>query len=426
MFLGLIGLLDYAFERISLNRKELLPLRKVTNTSSTTLPDGSVVTIGEDAHLMITGRAVDAPRLDAELRRMAEKWQPVVRFASEELLIHPFSSWRMLQKGWRHLSKLRGTVATECQSLFSDNGVRSALAGSLLYTGLPPEKMPIAAFLGLVASINEGLYVPEAGMGQIPEVLQCALAHRGASISLNSRVEKIVIEGGRVRAVQMRDGERIDASAVISTLSGMLTFGSLLDKEHVPPAVGRQLSSPPLSHRAVSVQLGLSNEIGAPAHSVSVLPWMENQHEVFEQDGRELKYPIYSIPTRTMPELAAHGGSVVEMFYPVRPDLPLDRWDATRKEQIAELCITALRRTHDIDPSVVRIRSPRDFRDTMHLFGGALYGLSPAATPSQQFAHSTPIPGLYMAGQTTFPGYGVGTSMMSGIFAAEALQEYLT
>jgi len=74
-----------------------------------------------------------------------------------------------------------------------------------------------------------------------------------------------------------------------------------------------------------------------------------------------------------------------------------------------------------MDIVVTRVRSPKDFRDGMHLFDGALYGLSPASTPRDQFPHTCAIAGLFQAGQTTFPGYGVGNAMMSGIFAAEAL-----
>jgi hypothetical protein len=47
--------------------------------------------------------------------------------------------------------------------------------------------------------------------------------------------------------------------------------------------------------------------------------------------------------------------------------------------------------------------------------------MRPAATPREQFPHAAGIPGLFLAGQTTYPGYGVGAAMMSGIFAAEAL-----
>jgi phytoene dehydrogenase-like protein len=148
---------------------------------------------------------------------------------------------------------------------------------------------------------------------------------------------------------------------------------------------------------------------------------MDRQQEMFTQDGREVKFPVWLFPTLTMPELAPPGGSIVEMFYPVRADLPLDYWDDERKKRLTESAIAALRRNYDIDIAATRVRSPKDFRDSMHLYQGALYGLSPAATPREQFPHAAGIPGLFLAGQTTYPGYGVGAAMMSGIFAAEAL-----
>lgn len=122
-----------------------------------------------------------------------------------------------------------------------------------------------------------------------------------------------------------------------------------------------------------------------------------------------------------MPELASQGGSIIEMFYPVKADLPLEYWHEGRKERLAEAAVAALSRTYDLDVVVTRVRSPKDFLESMHLFQGALYGLSPAATPREQFPHTHAISGLFLAGQTTFPGYGVGAAMMSGILPAEAL-----
>jgi phytoene desaturase len=183
--------------------------------------------------------------------------------------------------------------------------------------------MPVSTLLGLVATISDGIYVPEGGMGKVAEVLNRALKSRGVPVFLNMGIDKIVIDNGVVCGVELKNGERVDAAAVISTASGMLTFGAMLAKEYVPASIQRKLAHAPLSHRSVSLQFGLSNTIDAPAHNISVLPWMTQQGELFLQEGREFNFPVYSVPTRTLPELAAKRGSIIEVFYPVRADLPL-------------------------------------------------------------------------------------------------------
>src|SRR3989304_7254610 len=129
---------------------------------------------------------------------------------------------------------------------------------------------------------------------------------------------------------------------------------------------------------------------------------------------------IYSVPTVTMPELAPKGTSIIEMFPPIKQDIPLERWDE-EKERVAEVAIKELKKLHNIEVAVKRIRSPKDFTEQMHLYKGAIYGISPAADPKAQFPHSSPIKGLFHAGQSTYPGFGTGLAAMSGIFAAKAL-----
>jgi phytoene dehydrogenase-like protein len=67
------------------------------------------------------------------------------------------------------------------------------------------------------------------------------------------------------------------------------------------------------------------------------------------------------------------------------------------------------------------VLTPKDFQARMHLYKGAVYGLSAAADVRAQFPHASQIPGLYQAGQTTYPGFGVVPAAMSGIFAAGTL-----
>ncbi|HET9577764.1 MAG TPA: NAD(P)-binding protein, partial [Usitatibacter sp.] len=67
IYLALIGLIDHAFRRLGLDRARSLPLRKASIGFSTTLPDGTIVALGDDRELRVTGRAVDAKRLRDEM-----------------------------------------------------------------------------------------------------------------------------------------------------------------------------------------------------------------------------------------------------------------------------------------------------------------------------------------------------------------------
>jgi len=134
-----------------------------------------------------------------------------------------------------------------------------------------------------------------------------------------------------------------------------------------------------------------------------------------------VKWFVYFVPTVTMPELAPKGGSIIEMFPAVKQDRPVDNWDKETTRKAVESALQALSRLHNIDIAMKRVLSPKDFQDRLHLYKGAIYGLSAAADIGAYFPHASQIPGLYQAGQTTYPGYGVAPAAMSGIFAAETL-----
>ena len=421
VYLAAVGLLDYGFTKLGLDRATQVPLRKIVPTLSVTLPDGAIVTVGNDLDVRVEGRAPDSARLQAELRRMLRTWGPVLDAVLGHLAIEPFSPWRAMRYGFRHLHKFRGTVASEIRRLITDEPIRAALAGALLHTGLPPNDMPIANILGLISTLRDGLFLPEGGMGRISDALSAALQGHGGQLRFSSPVRHIVVEDGRVHGVRVAEGDQVEAAGVISTVSPMSTFTSLVDRVDVPASMTRRIESARLSHRAVSIQLGLANIIGTRALLNLVVPMLENQDQVLTQDPRAVTWPVYSVPTMILPELAPSGGSIVEMFVPVSSDVSLEKWEEGQKEEFAESAVRALRRFHDLDVAVTRVRTPRDFRDQMHLHQGALYGLSPAVPPQKQFAQTSPIHGLLLAGQSTYPGYGVAPAIMSGIFAADAM-----
>lgn len=421
-YLAFPGVLEHVFGRLGLDHASLLPIRKIIANQTTTLLDGSVVTFGDglDVTLSRNGKVRNG-HLQKELDLLLKKWEPVFRLFAEDILLHPFSMARLAAKSWRHLSKFRGTVAIEINRLFSDEAVRAAMSGILLYTGNPPQTTPVTSILGLVAMLCEGFYLPVGGMGKIPEALSQAINRYGGEINLNTKVNRIVTKDGMVHGLEIEGQGFVEAEAVISTASGMATFNFLLDADAVPVRLHRKVQKAPLSHKAMVVQLGLSHQIDVSSHSHSLLPMMPEQEKVFLPVEDELAWPVYSVPTVTAPEMAPQGGSVIEMFPPTRQSMPADDWMSEQEERIAQAAIRALARLHKMDIVVKRTLSPKHYQNQLHLYHGAAYGLSLTSDPRAYFPHETPIGRLYLAGQTTYPGYGVSSAAMSGILAAEAM-----
>jgi phytoene dehydrogenase-like protein len=422
VYLGFPGIIDHVFERLNLDRRSILPLRKIAS-HQTTLPDGTVVSISDKLKVAVNKRAgeMDTIRLQRELNNMLKKWEPVLRLYEDDIFIHPFLFSRMISKVWPHLHKFHGTVASEIAKLFSDKAVRAAMAGTLWHTGTPPQKTPVLLILGLIAVLSEGFYLPEGGMGKIPEALSQSLRNNGGEIFLNSKIHKILVKNGRVYGLEIHGQGLVEVDAVISTVSGMATFSSLLNPEDLPSGIRRKVQKVPLSPNALSIQIGLSNVIDGCSHSNSILPMMNEQSRFFIPKEDEVKWFVYFVPTVTLPDLASRGGSIIEMFPAIRQDISADDWDEQKTGKVVESALKALSRVHNIDIAVKRVLSPKDFQANMHLYKGAIYGLSTTADFRAQFPHTSGVPGLYQAGQTTYPGYGVAPAAMSGIFAAETL-----
>lgn len=421
LFLALPGILDQLFHRLELDRSSLLPLRRISALQRTVLPDGKVVTFGDGADIEIEGDGATAAKAREELQAFLKKWDPLLDLFADDILVHPLSLPRFIAKGWRHLHLFRGTAAANLRISFSNEAIRAAMSGTLLFTGIPPDKVPAASLLSLAAMFRQGYFIPDGGMGSIPETLGHAVREQGGEIHLNTKVNRILVNNGHAYGIDVENEGVVKVDAVISTTSGMHTFGSLLPERDVPAKMARKALRAILSHKGFVLQLGLSNKIDVSSYSNNVLPFLGDQHQIFLPDQHKLRWPIYMVPTIAMPELALPGGSIVEVFPAIRQDLMAEDWSEERKEETAAYAVERLRSMHKIDIAVRRILSPKEFQNDAHLYAGALYGLSPLANPATLFKHRSPIRGLYQAGQTTWPGFGVASAGLSGVMAAEAL-----
>mgnify|MGYP006332940805 FL=1 len=415
-------LLDMVFSQLGFDRAELLPLRRVTSPVATHLPNGISVSIGENLSITVKNGAVNIPRAQHELNEAFNKWSPVEDILTgEEIMLKPFSAARLLLKIWKSLPKMGRSLETELMAAFSDPSIRSAMAAQLLYAGAPLNRLPSVSIIALIGALKHGTALPVGGMGKIPEALAHTLVRNGGELLLNTRVKNIRVKNGRVEGLQTEEHGFIEGDFVISTVNAMTTYQYLLDKSDQPAQMMRKVNRTPTSSRAFCLQLGLSNRLNADSHIHYVSPMMGDLDKFIRPAQDNASQGYYSIPTVIAPELAPVNGSIVEYAPVIRQDESLDAWSDERIQRLANDSVEWLRSRLTLNVEVTRIRSPREFASQLNLYRGAIYGVSATKGLTGLFPHKTPIGGLFLAGQTTFPGLGVPTSALSGIHASNAL-----
>lgn len=96
----------------------------------------------------------------------------------------------------------------------------------------------LAQVPGFKKPMTGGFFYPRGGFQQIGEGLKAAAERHGARFALNTRVEEVLCEGGRVRAVRLNgpEGARtVETDAVWSSLP--ITLLAKMMRPHAPEAV---------------------------------------------------------------------------------------------------------------------------------------------------------------------------------------------
>src|SRR5205823_13375907 len=111
--------------------------------------------------------------------------------------------------------------ATFGREVFGADRPTAWFSGSTLHADLTPGSSGGAAFalgLGLLAH-SVGWGYPRGGAGRLTDALLARLRALGGEVRCGEFVERVAVERGRVRGLDVRGRERIPADAVVLTLS---------------------------------------------------------------------------------------------------------------------------------------------------------------------------------------------------------------
>jgi beta-carotene ketolase (CrtO type) len=335
--------------------------------------------------------------------------------------------------------RLIRTVLTSPRAVVDEWFESEYLKAALAYYGSVSQTAPSTLGSGWAPSLlagchSSGQWRPRGGGGMLIESLIGAIEHHGGAVRASAEVTKIVVENGRAAAVELRDGERIEARhGIVSSIDAKRVFLDLMDPDVLDPQLIRQVKNITVAGSNVSefkVDCALDElpsldrwKKGAdfivsmiqPCPSVDYL-----EHEFV--DIRRGEFPeapavLCAVPSAADPSLAPPGKHTLWLSCFAPYELSGGRsWDDIREETADHLIDVIAQYTPNIKKAMIGrvIHTPLDwYRRTGAIAGNPnhmdmtldqLFGYRPTPALSD---YRTPIKELYLSGSGVHPGGGL-------------------
>jgi phytoene desaturase len=335
------------------------------------------------------------------------------------------SPWEALRfDGFRSMSEA-------IRSFVHSVEIRQLLERFATYVGSNPFRTP--ATLNVIAHVelNQGVWYPRTGIFAIARAMKALAQELGIEIYTKTRVDRIVIKDGHVVGVQLIDGEKIPASAVVANLDVALVHRNLLASESWSAALAKKIERAERSCSAFVMLLGVNKEHTELAHHNTFFSsdYAREFRDIFERGIPPQDPTIYvSISSKSDPQDAPAGSE--NWFVQVNVPALNQHWDwSLRAEDYADLILRNLAaRGFDIQRNFIirELITPQDIADRTGAWRGALYGASSNnrwAAFRRIHNRSGKVKGLYFAGGTTHPGGGVPMAALSGRIAGRMFLE---
>jgi 1-hydroxycarotenoid 3,4-desaturase len=314
---------------------------------------------------------------------------------------------------------------------FPDGRLRQLFARYATYAGGSPFLAP--STLMLIAHVEmQGVWQVTGGMGALARALEAAGRRLGVRYLYQAPVRRVLHQGDRAAGVELADGTRIAARAVVLNAdAGAVSAGLVGDQAAWAAAAPVKRKARSLSALTWAVEAQVS---GLDLHHHTVLFGADYRGE-FDAILRQRRLPddptIYICAQDRSGQTGAVGADAAQrgterllLLVNAPPDgdrgaPTLSEMDRCTDMMLAVLARRGLRVRLD---SCIRSGPPqleRLFPGT----GGAIYGPAPhgAFSPFRRAGARTRMKGLWLAGGSVHPSAGVPMAALSGLTCARQL-----
>ena len=269
------------------------------------------------------------------------------------------------------------------------------------------------------------------GMGAITQAMAKVCRATGVEISLESPVERVLVNGNKAAGVRLRSGEEIVANTIVANVGPKLLYERLIDPSDLEAEFIRRMKGFKAGSGTFRMNVALSElprfaclpEPGEHLQSgIIIAPTLDYMDRAFA-DAKVYGWsraPIVEmlIPSIIDDSLAPPGCHVASLFcQQFAPELPDGRdWDTEESAAADTIIDTVDARAPGFRASILgsMTLSPKGLERKFGLVGGdimhgnmSLDQLWSARPILGYGAYRGPIKGLYMCGAGTHPGGGV-------------------
>lgn len=305
------------------------------------------------------------------------------------------------------------------------------------YLGLPLNRINFTIFALMVNSyIKRGAYIPKKRSNEFTSALDLKIRELGGQILYNTRVEKILVEKGKVIGIETSKGDKIKTNHVIANTSPTLVYNKLIYPESEVPSIAyRDVNARKIGLTAFVVYLGLNRsaeELGLSEYSYFIMDTMDTE-EIYESWSK-LQAPLGQATVClniANPDCSPPGTTILYITTLFRPEV----WFNVRQEEyvniknkIAEKLIIQFEKATNSNLrnhiEEIEIATPITFARYTRTYNGVIYGYELESWDSilprlMMMNEDNYINGLEFCGGFWRNAYGYSSTLASGSLAAK-------
>jgi all-trans-retinol 13,14-reductase len=321
----------------------------------------------------------------------------------EKILTHPIENPEI------HLW-MSSTYEEILNRFFKDPILKEFFSVRLPFTGT--QLKDTDGLLALTAIVSFNLHFGHSikgGAQAYSDSLVEYIRNHGGTVILSTPVEKVLIEDGKAKGLVTKD-KIFRADAVISNVDAINTFTKLIPEGLTSKKYIRNIVNSKMSPSLLMVSLGLNMDLRDKTSLIRASGKNKIGIQILNHAGE-------NFAPKNKSAICILSMDIIEgKEFPDRKSESYKDFKQTLGDEIvqrAEKFLPGLSKSIE----VMDIATPKTFERYTGMPGGALYSFYQGNKTKRPY-FKTPIPGLYLASASTFPGGGVEAVTISGIIAA--------